>query len=85
MRRELFSLNLLSLTSGFAKVSGTIGHPTVSLDPGGLLIQGGAAWAIAGLSLLAGELWRKLWSGRDPYARIAAWARSSRAPALSTG
>ncbi|MBK7954796.1 MAG: hypothetical protein IPK02_13020 [Candidatus Accumulibacter sp.] len=38
VRRELFSLNLLSLTSGFAKVSGTIGHPTVSLDPGGLLI-----------------------------------------------
>ena len=76
VRRELFSLNLLSLTSGFAKVSGTIGHPTVSLDPGGLLIQGGAAWASAGLSLLVGDLWRKLESGSDPCVRIAAGAQS---------
>jgi hypothetical protein len=75
VRRELFSLNLLSLTSGFAKVSGTIGHPTVSLDPGGLLIAC-AAWASAGLSLLAGDLWRKLELSSDPCARIAAGVRS---------
>ncbi len=80
VRRELFSLHLLSLSSGFAKVSGTIGHPTVSLDPGGLLIQGGAAWASAGLSLLAGDLWRKLESSTDPCARIAAGAQSMGEP-----
>ena len=76
VRRELLSLNLLSLTSGFAKVSGTIGHPSVTLDPSGLLIQGGAAWASAGLSLLAGDLWRKLESSSDPCVRIAAGAHS---------
>jgi uncharacterized protein involved in outer membrane biogenesis len=76
VRREWFSLNLLSLTSGFAKVTGTIDNPTVTLDPSGLLIEGGAAWATAGLSLLAGDLWRKFESSTDPCARIAAGAQS---------
>lgn len=76
VRREFFSFSLLGLTSGFAKVTGTIGNPTVTLDPSGLLIQGGAAWATAGLSLLAGDLWRKLESTTDPCARIAAGAHS---------
>jgi uncharacterized protein involved in outer membrane biogenesis len=80
VRRELFSLSLLGLTSGFAKVTGTIGNPTVGLDPGGLLIQGGAAWATAGLSLLAGELWRKLESTSDPCARITSGARTMADP-----
>jgi len=75
VRRELFSFSLLGLTSGFAKVTGTIDNPTVALDPGGLLLQGGAAWATAGLSLLAGDLWRKLESGTDPCARIASGAQ----------
>lgn len=80
VRRELFSLSLMSLTSGFAVVNGTIGNPTVGLDPGGLLIQGGAAWATAGLSLLAGDLWRKLESSTDPCVRIAAGAQSMTDP-----
>ncbi len=76
VRREFLSLDLLSLTSGFARVTGTIDHPTVTLDPRGLLIQGSAAWASAGLSLLVGDLWRKLESSSDPCARIAAGAQS---------
>jgi len=76
----LFSFSLLSLTSGFAKVTGTIGDPRVALDPGGLLLQGSAAWATAGLSLLAGDLWRKLESGTDPCARIASGAQSMTDP-----
>jgi hypothetical protein len=76
VRRELFSFSLLGLTSGFAKVTGTIDNTTVSLDPGGLLLQGGAAWATAGLSLLAGDLWRKLESSTDPCTRIASGAHT---------
>jgi hypothetical protein len=80
VRRELFSLSLLSLTSGFAAVSGTFDNPMVTLDPGGALIHGGAAWATAGLSLVAGELWRKLESSTDPCARIASGAHSMSDP-----
>ncbi len=51
--------------------------PFVTLDPRGLLIQGGAAWASAGLSLLAGDLRQASWeSSTDPCARIAAGAQS---------
>ena len=80
VRREFFRLSLMGLTSGVAKVTGTISAPVVQLDPGGVLIVGAAAWATAGVSLLAGDLWRKLESTTDPCARIAAGAKLSSDP-----
>ena len=80
VRRQFFSFNLLGLTSGLAKVTGTLGNPSIALDPSGILIQGTAAWATAGLSVLAGELWRKLESTADPCARIAASAHPASDP-----
>ena len=79
-RRELFRFSLLGLTSGVAKVTGTLSDPTVELDPSGMLLVGTAAWATAGVSLLAGDLWRKLESTADPCARIAAGTRLSSDP-----
>lgn len=80
VRRELFRFSLLGLTSGVAKVTGTISNPTFELDPSGILIVGTAAWATAGASLLAGDLWRKLESTANPCVRIAAGARLSSDP-----
>lgn len=80
VRRELFQFSLIGLTSGVAKVTGTISDPTVQLDPSGMLLVGTAAWATAGMSLLAGDLWRKLESTADPCARIAGGARLSSDP-----
>lgn len=80
VRRELFQFSLIGLTSGVAKITGTISHPTVELDPSGILLVGTAAWATAGASLLAGDLWRKLQSTADPCARIAAGAQLSGDP-----
>ena len=80
MRRELFQFSLIGLTSGVAKVTGTISDPSVQLDPSGMLIVGASAWATAGMSLLAGDLWRKLESTADPCARIAAGSRLSSDP-----
>jgi hypothetical protein len=45
-----------------------------------MLLVGTAAWATGGMSLLAGDLWRKLESTADPCARIAAGARLSSDP-----
>ncbi|MDM0014932.1 AsmA family protein [Variovorax sp. J22P168] len=75
VRRSFFSLSLLGLTSGVAKVTGTLSNPTVELDPSGILLAGTAAWATAGVSLLAGELWRKLEATGDPCSRIASGAQ----------
>ena len=80
VRRELFQFSLIGLTSGVAKVTGTISDPSVQLDPSGMLIVGASAWATAGMSLLAGDLWRKLESTADPCARIAAGSRLSSDP-----
>lgn len=80
VRRNWLSFSIIGLTSGLARVSGTIGEPRVELDPSGVLIQGTAAWATAGISLLAGDLWRKLESTGDPCARIASGARPSSDP-----
>ncbi|MGJ7506381.1 AsmA family protein [Variovorax sp. GT1P44] len=80
VRRELFQFSLLGLTSGVAKLTGTITDPTVSLDPSGILLVGTAAWATAGASLLAGDLWRKLESTANLCARITAGARFSNEP-----
>ena len=77
VRREFLSFSLLGLTSGIAKVEGTLSNPTIGLDPTGILTRGSAAWATAGLSLLAGDLWRKLESTADPCVRIAAGAPPS--------
>lgn len=80
VRRELFQLSLIGLTSGVAKVTGTLSNPTVELDPSGALLVGTAAWATGGMSLLAGDLWRKLQSTADPCARIAGGAQLSSDP-----
>ncbi len=80
VRREFFRLSLVGLTSGVAKVTGTINAPVFQLDPSGVLIVGAAAWATAGASLLAGDLWRKLESTTDPCIRIAAGAQLSSDP-----
>ncbi|MDM0020693.1 AsmA family protein [Variovorax saccharolyticus] len=80
VRRELFQLSLMGLTSGVAKITGTISNPTVELDPSGALLVGTAAWATGGMSLLAGDLWRKLQSTANPCTRIAEGAQLSNDP-----
>lgn len=75
VHRNFFSVSLLGLTSGVARVTGTLSEPKVELDPSGVLLTGGAAWATAGVSLLAGELWRKFEATGDPCSRIADGAR----------
>jgi len=59
-------ISLSNLVNPYVKVNGTLGNPTLSLDPEGALIQGGAAVATAGLSILAKGFADRFLSSKDP-------------------
>jgi len=80
VRRQLFSFSPLELAGDFALIGGTWDAPKVGLDTQGLLIKGGAAWATAGISLLATDLMRKLQASQNPCARIVATGHTSAGP-----
>jgi uncharacterized protein involved in outer membrane biogenesis len=80
VRRQWLSFSALDIASDFVRIGGTLGKPTVGLDPGNLLIKGGAAGATFGISLLATDFLRKLRATEDPCAAIAARGRTSADP-----
>ena len=47
-------------------VTGTLGNPLLTVDPEGTIIQGGAAIATGGLSILAKGFKDRFFSNRDP-------------------
>ena len=69
-KRKGFGINLLGIADKFIYIGGTLREPTVAVDPGRLLIEGGAAWASGGLTLLAEQLVTRLTASSDPCARV---------------
>jgi hypothetical protein len=65
-KRRGIGLSLLGIADRFVYVKGTLRNPRAGIDPAALLAQGGAAWATAGISLLADQLVRRLTSGTNP-------------------
>jgi uncharacterized protein involved in outer membrane biogenesis len=65
-KRRGIGLSLLGIADRFVYVKGTLRNPRAGIDPAALLTQGGAAWATAGISLLADQLVRRLTSGTNP-------------------
>lgn len=55
-------ISLGDLTNPFTKLSGTLRQPRISLSPGGTLLEGGAAVATSGLSIVIKSLWKR-WFG----------------------
>ena len=80
VRRNWLDFNILSVASDFASITGTVDKPTVGLDTQGVLITGGAAWATAGLSLLATNFLRTLSSSEDPCKAILEKGRTASDP-----
>jgi uncharacterized protein involved in outer membrane biogenesis len=80
VRRRWFSFSFLDIAGDLATIGGTLDKPTVGLDPGGTLITGGAAWATAGLSLVATRFWRKLGAADNPCEAIIEKGRSQSDP-----
>ena len=64
VRRHWWDFNILSVASDFASITGTVSKPRVGLDTQGALITGGAAWATAGLSILATNFLRSMSSSK---------------------
>lgn len=55
-----------SLVNPFIRIGGTLGEPKMALDKGGALVQGGAVFFTAGLSLLAKTAFDSAFSSSDP-------------------
>jgi len=64
--RKGLGISLSSLVNPYVKVGGTLANPTLTLNPESALIQGGAAVATAGLSILAKSLADRFLSSKDP-------------------
>ena len=58
-------VSVSDLVNPYIKVDGTLAHPTLVLDPKGVLIEGGAAVATAGLSILAMSIKDRFLSPKD--------------------
>ena len=80
VRRKWWSISFLDLAGDFASIGGTIDNPKVGLSPADVIVQGGAAWATLGLSLLATNLFRKLNSAQDPCGQIVEKGRTAITP-----
>jgi len=80
VQRQFLSFSVLDLAGDFASIGGTLDKPRVELDTGGVLFKGGAAWATAGLSLLATNFLRKLESTEDVCAAITERGRTAADP-----
>jgi len=65
-KRKGFGISLLGIADKFLYIKGTLRDPKVAINPTGLLIQGGAAWATSGLSLLVEQLASRLTSTDNP-------------------
>ena len=54
------------LLNAYVKVSGTLSKPYLTVDPKGTLVNGGAAFATGGLSILATTLWDRFTRQSNP-------------------
>jgi hypothetical protein len=64
--RKGIGLSAGEIINPYIKVSGTLASPTITLDPKGTLVSGGAAVATGGLSILAVAAWDRVFREKDP-------------------
>lgn len=64
--RTGLGFGISQLVNPYLKVNGTLAHPGVTLDPTGTLVNGSAAFATAGLSVVATTLWDRFVHEKDP-------------------
>lgn len=74
--RKGLGIGVTQLINPYLKVTGTLGKPGLTVDPTGALVNGGAAFATAGLSVVATTVWDRIFHSKDPCA--AAVAHSDR-------
>ena len=64
--RKGLGIGLLGVADRFLHITGTLREPKVAIDPKGLVLQGAAAWATGGLSLVYEQLFRRLTAFGNP-------------------
>ena len=64
--RKGLGIGVVQVINPYIKVTGTLGKPAVTIDPSGALVNGGAAFATAGLSIVATTLWDRVVHEKDP-------------------
>jgi hypothetical protein len=69
------------LINPYIKVTGNLARPRLTLDPKGALVNGGAAFATVGLSVVATTLWDRVTRSRDPCGEALAAADAADKPA----
>jgi uncharacterized protein involved in outer membrane biogenesis len=65
-QRKGVGLSLGDLINPYTKVGGTLASPVIELDSTGALVEGGAAFATGGLTVIAKALRNRFLSDRDP-------------------
>jgi hypothetical protein len=79
--RKGLGLGVAQLVNPYVKVTGTLAAPGLTLDPRGAVVNGGAAFATAGLSILATTAWDRVFRAKDPCgAAVAEAGRGSAMP-----
>ena len=66
VKRTGIGLSLLGIADRFVIVDGTLKHPHAAVDPSDLLVEGAAAWASGGLSLVARQIIGRLTAFDSP-------------------
>lgn len=74
-------ISLSNLINPYVKISGTLAEPSLAMDASGALVQGGAAVATAGLSIVAKAFHDRFLTGKDPCAKAVKEADKKRAAA----
>ncbi|HKJ16927.1 MAG TPA: AsmA family protein [Xanthomonadales bacterium] len=74
--RTGIGLSASMIINPFIKVGGTLSQPMIVLDPADAAIQGGAAVASAGLSLVGKSLFDRFLRQRDPCGKVVAELRA---------
>jgi hypothetical protein len=77
--RKGIGLSLNDLVSPFTKVTGTLSSPQISLDTQGTVVEGGAAVATGGLTIVAKSLWKRWFGSKQVCEKIAERASEARA------
>ena len=65
-QRKGLGINILSIADRFIRLTGTVQNPMASVNVGGFLVHGGAAWATGGVSLVYDLFARRLTASSNP-------------------
>jgi uncharacterized protein involved in outer membrane biogenesis len=69
-QRKGLGISLIGIADRVAGVTGTLDKPKVSLDVGGAAVYGAAAWATAGLSVVADSIFTRITAFSNPCEHV---------------